>query len=111
MRGVGSYRLANGASGDLGPSSTRLMGPMSFSPGIPPTLGMLSSISEIENQTCGTNGRDDKLGNCNRDTQFYGSGFPIGSWNNSSKFAENFSGIKREIDSDQNLFSESQVTN
>ncbi|XP_027070406.1 transcription factor bHLH130-like isoform X1 [Coffea arabica] len=109
MRGVGNYRLTNGASGDLSPSSNRFKGPMSFSSGSPTTLGMLSRISEVENETGGADGsNDDKLGNTNGDTQLYGSGFRFGSWNNSSKFAENLTGLKREIDYDQNLFSDSQ---
>lgn len=84
---------------------------MNFSSGIPSTLGMLSRISEIENETGVNGGLDhEKLGNSNGDAQFYGSGFPFGSLNNSSKFAENFTGLKREIDSDQNLFADSQVT-
>ena len=111
MRGVGNYRLTNGASGDLSPSSNRFKGPMSFSSGSPTTLGMLSRISEVENETGGADGsNDDKLGNTNGDTQLYGSGFRFGSWNNSPKFAENLTGLKREIDYDQNLFSDSQVT-
>ncbi|KAL3533870.1 hypothetical protein ACH5RR_007391 [Cinchona calisaya] len=103
------YAALRGVGG-LSPSSTRLKGPMNFSSGIPSTLGTLSRISEIDNET-GINGGpdDEKLGNRNGDTtQFYGSGFPFGSWNNSSKFAENFTGLKREIDSDQTLFAESQ---
>ncbi|KAI3471559.1 hypothetical protein Pfo_028209 [Paulownia fortunei] len=73
---------------------------MNFTSGMPSSLGMLSRITEVENE----NGDDAKVGNSSGDNLFSSSGFPFGSWNDSSYFAENFtSGIKRELDDDQKL--------
>ncbi|KAI3471389.1 hypothetical protein Pfo_029647 [Paulownia fortunei] len=106
IRGIGSYRMADGgANGDLSPSSNRLRNHMNFTSGMPSSLGMLSRITEVENENGGPNGLDDaKVGNSSGDNSFSSSGFPFGSWNDSSYFAENFtSGIKRELDDDQKL--------
>ena len=48
-RGLGSYRMGNGTNGDLSLPLSRLRGPMNFSS--PSSLGMLSQISEIENES------------------------------------------------------------
>lgn len=108
MRGIPSYAFSNGTSSsrDLGPSSNRLNSQMDFSSGIPSSLGMLSRISEVENETGGNNiSNDEKIGI--GEGQFYGSNFPLYG-NSSSKYSGNFSGLKRELDTDQGLFSDNQ---
>lgn len=94
-RGIGSYRGADGGGNgsDLSPCSSRLK--------------LLSRITEVENENGGPNGLDEaKVGNSSGDNLFFSSGFPFGSWNDSSYFAENMStGIKRELlDNDPKLF-------
>ncbi|KAL8489681.1 hypothetical protein ACS0TY_025542 [Phlomoides rotata] len=98
VRGIGSYGCSNG---DLSPSSSRIDNRMNFSSGLP---GMLSRINESVNENTGLD--EGKVGNSSGDSLFFTSGFPFGSWNDSSYFAENFStsGIKREMDSDPKLF-------
>lgn len=70
-------------------------------------MNLLSRITEVENENGGPNGLDAaKVGNSSGDNLFFSSGFPFGSWNDSSYFAENMSsGIKRELlDNDPKLF-------
>ncbi|XP_023730920.1 transcription factor bHLH130 [Lactuca sativa] len=85
MRGtIGSYRLGNNVNnnGDLISSSSRLKRQMSSS-----SLGMLPRISEIEPVTV-------ELGVLND-----ASDYPFGSWeHDSSPFIDNFTGLKREIE-------------
>lgn len=50
-----------------------------------------------------------QLGDCNADTRFYGTGFQFGTWNDSSNFAENLGGMRRDQDNDGKLFSVPQV--
>lgn len=110
--GAGNFRLGNVSSnGDLSPTANRLKSQMSFSSGLPSSLGMLSRISEIEGENIGPTGNDDaKSGTGNEDTQFYASEFPLTSWSDSLHYAENFTGtLKREFDDDDKLFSGAQV--
>ncbi|XP_059668468.1 transcription factor bHLH130 isoform X2 [Cornus florida] len=101
---VGNYRVGNGTNGDAIPSS-RLKGQMSFPSRLPSSLGMLSRISEVESENIEATDHDDgKLRNGNGDAQYYSHGYPFSSWNDSSHFAENFSGLKRDLDSDGKLF-------
>ncbi|KAL0383719.1 UNVERIFIED_CONTAM: Transcription factor [Sesamum calycinum] len=85
---------------------------MNFSSGTPSTLGMLSRITEVENENGGAIGLDDgKVGNSSGDNLYFSSGFPFGSWNDSSPFAENFTNsIKRELDNDHKLFANTQTS-
>ncbi|CAI9100100.1 OLC1v1037032C1 [Oldenlandia corymbosa var. corymbosa] len=111
IRGARRHRAANGTSSH-GFTSNMLSEPMNFPSGLHSTLGMLSRISEVENETGGI-GEDEKIGITNgNNSQFdHGSGgLPFGSWNNPSKFAENFTGLKRELDldADDNMFSDTQ---
>ncbi|CAA2974200.1 transcription factor bHLH130-like [Olea europaea subsp. europaea] len=97
-RGIGSYRAS--ANVDPSPSSSTFKNHMSFS-----SLGMLSRITEVENESGGASGLDDtKVGNSNYVNLSYGTGFPFGSWNDSTNFGENFNGIKREFDNDGKAF-------
>ncbi|KAL2501683.1 transcription factor bHLH [Forsythia ovata] len=97
-RGIGSYRV--GANVDISPSSCTFKNHMNFS-----SLGMLSRITEVENESGGLSGLDEtKVGNSNGVNLSYSTGFPIGSWNDSSNFVENFNGIKREFDNDGKAF-------
>lgn len=103
VRGIGSYRVADdGGNGEISPSSSRFKNHINFS-SVEPSL---SRISEVENVNGGPNGLDEaKVGNSSGDNLFFSSGFPFGSWNDSSYFAENLSsGIKRELDNDPKLF-------
>lgn len=100
--------------GDISPSSGRLQSRMNLSSSgvIPSSLGMLSRITEVEMEHGGLD--YSKVGNgISGDNLFSGSsGFPFGSWNDSSYFAETFStstGIKKEMDNDPNLFLNSEV--
>ncbi|XP_016478334.1 transcription factor bHLH130 isoform X1 [Nicotiana tabacum] len=82
----GGYRMANGANGDSSPSSSRLKGHFSssFPSGAPSSLGMLSRISEVDNERSITTVLDDdKSGDGNSEAQFYNMGFPFTSWNDS----------------------------
>nr|WAK86065.1 transcription factor bHLH19 [Nothapodytes nimmoniana] len=107
MRGVGNYRVGNGANGDLSPSSSRFKGHVSFPFGVSSSLGTLSQISEVENENVGTVASDD-ANLVNGDTQFYSSRYSFGSWNGSSQFAENFPRTKRDLDGDGKLFTNCQ---
>ena len=110
MKGLGNYCGVNGTNGELSPSSNRLKNQISFSSRIPSSLGMLSEISEIGNESIGANSPDDgKLGNSNSDTRFYGTGYRYGSWNDSAHFTENFSGLERTQDNDRKFFFTNQV--
>lgn len=82
----GGYRMANGANGDSSPSSSRLKGHFSssFPSGAPSSLGMLSRISEVDNESSITTvPDDDKRRDGNSEAQFYNMGFPFTSWNDS----------------------------
>ncbi|PIN13201.1 hypothetical protein CDL12_14166 [Handroanthus impetiginosus] len=109
QNGIGSYKLVDGGAngGDLSPSTSRLKNHMNFSSGIP---SMLSRITEVENENGGATGLDEaNVENRGGENLFSSSGFPFGSLLDSSHFAENFrTGIKREMDNDQNLFVNNQ---
>ncbi|XVF07310.1 hypothetical protein REPUB_Repub06bG0127000 [Reevesia pubescens] len=106
MKGLGNYCGVNGTNGELSPSSNRLKNQISFSSRLPSTLGMLSQISEIGNESIGANSPDTgKLGNSNSDARFSGTGYQYGSWKDSAHFTENFSSLKRTQDNDQKFFS------
>ncbi|XP_022766751.1 transcription factor bHLH130-like [Durio zibethinus] len=108
-KGVGNYCGVNVTNGELSPSSNRLKNQISFSSGLRSSLGMLSQISEIGDESNGANSPDDsKLGNSNSDAQFYGTGYQYSSWNDSARFAENFSGLKRTQDNERKFFSINQ---
>ena len=110
MRGLGNYCGVNGTNGELSPSANRLKNQISLSSRLPSSLGMLSQISEIGNESIGANSPDDgKLGNCNSDARFHGTEYQYGSWNDSARFTENFSGLKRTQDNDRKFFSTNQV--
>ncbi|XAR68560.1 hypothetical protein NMG60_11003731 [Bertholletia excelsa] len=84
-------------------------GPMNFSSGVPSSLGMLSQISELENESVGGSCHNDlKLGNGSREPQFYSPSYSFGSWSDSSQFQENFSVLRRDLDSDGKLFAATQ---
>lgn len=96
MKGLGNYGGVNGSNGDISPSSNRLKSQLSFSSRHPSSLGMLSQISEIGTESIPN---DDKLRRTSSggDGRFFGSdNFLYSSWNDSSNFTENFSGMKRE---------------
>ncbi|XVE96044.1 hypothetical protein REPUB_Repub02eG0187300 [Reevesia pubescens] len=109
MKGLGNYCGVNGTNGELSPSSNRLKNQVGFSSRLPSSLGMLSQISEIGNESIGANSPDDgKLGNSNSDARFYGTGYQYGSWNDSAHFTGNFSGLKMTQDNDRKCFSTNQ---
>jgi len=63
MKGVGNYGGVNGTSGDVSPSTDILKSQISFSPRLPSSLGVLSQISELGNESVGANSPGDgKLG-------------------------------------------------
>lgn len=71
---------------------------------------MLSQISELGSENLGAGSLDEgKLGNDNGDARFYGTGFPLSSWSDSSNFTENLGGLRRDQDSDRKLSSGTQV--
>lgn len=71
---------------------------------------MLSQISEIGSENLGAGGLEEgKLGSSNGDGRFYGTGFPLGSWSDSSNFTESLGGLRRDQDNDRKLFSSTQV--
>lgn len=111
MGGVGNYSVANSSNGDLRPTASRLKSQTSLSSGIPSSLGMLSRISEFDGGNIAPSGNENaKSGSINGETQYYASEYPISSWNDSLHFAENYTGLKRELDADDDrLFSSSQV--
>lgn len=84
---------------------------MSLSSGIPSSLGMLSRISEFDGENIAPIGNENaKSGHINGDTQYFASEYPLSSWNDSLHFSENYTGLKRELDADDDrLFSSSQV--
>ncbi|KAL8133483.1 hypothetical protein AgCh_008805 [Apium graveolens] len=111
MGGVGNYRVTNGSNGDLRPTASRLKSQTSLSSGMPSSLGMLSRISEFDGGNIAPSGNENaKSAAINGETQYYASEYPISSWNDSLHFAENYTGLKRELDADDDrLFSNSQV--
>ena len=94
---VGNYGGVNSTNGEINPSINRLKPQLSFPSRLPSSMGMLSQISEIESDDIATSPSEAKLGNGNGDARFFSPGFPFGTWNDSPHFAENFSGIKREV--------------
>lgn len=71
---------------------------------------MLSQISEIGSENLGAGSLNEgKSGNGNTDARFYGTGFPLSSWSDSSNFTENLGGLRRDQDNDRKLFSGNQV--
>ncbi|KAK6945346.1 Myc-type, basic helix-loop-helix (bHLH) domain [Dillenia turbinata] len=52
----------------------------------------------------------EKFENNSGGNQFYGPGFPYGSWNDSPHFAEDISGMKRDRDGDGKLYSSSNAS-
>lgn len=103
--------MASGSNGDLGPTASRLKSQTSLSSGIPSSLGMLSRISEFDGGNIAPSSNENaKSGTINGETQYYASEYPLSSWSDSLHFAENYTGLKREIDADDDgLFSSSQV--
>ncbi|OIS98215.1 PREDICTED: transcription factor bHLH130 isoform X1 [Nicotiana attenuata] len=83
--GGGGYRMANGGTVDSSPSSSRLKGHFSSLPsGAPSSLGMLSRILEVDNESSITTvPDDDKCRDGNSEAQFCNMGFPFTSWNDS----------------------------
>lgn len=105
MRGVGNFRHGNGNNGEISPSSIRLKPQVSFSSGLPSSLGLLPQISEIGSECIQESSPNDrKVANNSSDARFYSHGFQYGSWNDSAYF-ENFSGMKRDQDNDGKLYS------
>lgn len=102
MKSVGNYSLVNGSNGELSPSMSRLKSQFSFPSRSGSSLGMLSQISEIENESIGATSPDDgRLRSSNNGS--YGPGFPYTSWN------EDPMGLKRGQSNNEKLFSDSQV--
>ncbi|KHG02416.1 Transcription factor protein [Gossypium arboreum] len=77
MKGLGNYGGVNGTSGELSPSSNRLKNQISFSSRQPSSLGILSQISEIENENLGANSFDGGKPE-----------YQCGSWNESAQLTE-----------------------
>ena len=110
--GAGGYRMATGANGDPNPSSSRLKDHFGFSSVTPSSLGMLSRISEVDDESSIATDLDDdeKRGNGNSEPQLYNMGFPFKSWSDHSQFQQTLTGHKRELDSEGNkLFANAQV--
>ncbi|KAJ7976835.1 transcription factor bHLH [Quillaja saponaria] len=91
MKGVGNCSGVNGANGDVSPSLNRLKNQINFSSRTS-SLGMLSQISELGSENIGPTSPV----------------FPYSSWNDSSHFSENFTGIKREQSANEKIFSGTQ---
>ncbi|XP_059295814.1 transcription factor bHLH130 [Lycium ferocissimum] len=97
--GAGGYRMANGANVDSSPSSSRLKDHFIFPSGTPSSLGMLSRISEVDNESSIATAPDDE-----------NMGFPFTSWSDSSQFQETITGHKRELDNEgSKLFANAQM--
>lgn len=110
MKGVGNYGGVDGSDSELSLSMNRLKNQISFSSGTTSSLGMLSQISKLASEGIGATSPDDRRqGGSNGDARYYGSGFPYGSWNETSNLSEKLSGLKRERNGDDKLFSEAQV--
>ncbi|PHU06070.1 Transcription factor bHLH80 [Capsicum chinense] len=110
--GTGGYRMANGVNGDSSPSSSRLKGHFSFPSVTPSSLGMLSRISEVDNESSIATALvdDEKRGDANSEAQLYNMGFPFTSWTDSSQFQQTLTGHKRELDSEENKqFANAQI--
>ncbi|CAN4109109.1 unnamed protein product [Withania somnifera] len=107
--GAGGNRMANGANGDSSASSSRSKGHFSFSSMTPSSLGMLSRISEVDNESSIANALDDdeKRGDGNSEAQLYNMGFPYTSWSDSSQFQQTLTG---QLDTEGNkLFANAQI--
>lgn len=104
--------MANGVNGDSSPSSSRLKGHFSFPSVTPSSLGMLSRILEVDNESSIATAfvDDEKRGDANSEAQLYNMGFPFTSWTDSSQFQQTLIGHKRELDSEENKqFANAQV--
>ncbi|KEH41575.1 transcription factor bHLH122-like protein [Medicago truncatula] len=106
MKGVGNYATVIGSNGELSPSINRLNTQLSFPSRNASSLGILSHISEIDNEDIEATSPDD--GGSNADSTHYGSGFPYSSWNDTQSFTENLSGLKRGRSSNEKMFSDIQ---
>uniref|UniRef100_A0A2P2JM38 BHLH domain-containing protein n=1 Tax=Rhizophora mucronata TaxID=61149 RepID=A0A2P2JM38_RHIMU len=99
MKGMGNYAASNGTDGE---GSPRLKSQLSFSPRLPSSLGMLSQISEIGNESIGAGSPDSgRPGNGS-------AGFPYSSWGD-SHFVDNFNGMKRNQKCSGKPFTNSQA--
>ncbi|KAJ4978859.1 hypothetical protein NE237_009639 [Protea cynaroides] len=95
-RGVGNFRAGNSTNREAAPATSRLKNQINFSSGPPSSSGLMSQISEIENESMEANSPDDgSLGNSNGGNRCYMPNFPVGSWDDSALISENFSGLKR----------------
>ncbi|KAI4300732.1 hypothetical protein L6164_034073 [Bauhinia variegata] len=104
MKGVGNYGGVNGNNCELSPSINRLKNQISL-PSRTSSLGILSQISELESESIGPTSPDDgRLAATNG----YVSGFSYSSWNDTSRLSENISGLKRDQNNSDKLFSNAQ---
>ncbi|XP_057982470.1 transcription factor bHLH130 [Malania oleifera] len=110
MRGVGNFGVENGTTnGELSPSASRLKSQITYSSGLPSSLGLLSQISEIGDDSLGESSPGGgKLGNSDGSTQFSSPGLSFTSWNDSAHYVDNFNVIKVEPDYNGKLFSDAQ---
>ncbi|KAK7259465.1 hypothetical protein RIF29_25073 [Crotalaria pallida] len=110
MKGVGNYGGVDGSDdSELSLSINRLKNQISFSSGPPSSLGMLSQISKLASEGIGATSPDDgREGGSNSDARYYGPGFSYDSWNETPHLSEKLSGLKRERDSNDRLFSDAQ---
>lgn len=109
IKGATNYGGLEGSQGEVSPSTNRLKTQLSFSSRLPSSLGMLSQISEVGSDNLGASTLDEeKLRNGNSDARFYGTGFPFGSWNDSSNFTDNYGGLRRDQENNRKLCSGTQ---
>ncbi|KAK9273031.1 hypothetical protein L1049_017838 [Liquidambar formosana] len=107
LRGMGNLGAGNGTNGEPSFSSaSRLKNQINFSSGPPTSSGLMTPISEMGNKSMGQSSPDSgSFGEGRSSNGGYITGFPIGSWDDSTIMSENFTGLKRARGDDRNAFS------
>ncbi|GFZ20660.1 basic helix-loop-helix (bHLH) DNA-binding superfamily protein [Actinidia rufa] len=104
MRGMGNFGGGSGTNAEASfPSPSRLKSQMDFSSGKPSSSDRMTPI--LENRSKNTEIRDPEDGGSregHRNDRGYITGFPIGSWDDSAIFSDNF---PIEEDDDRKTFS------
>lgn len=93
MRGMGNFGAGN---------NTKREASFSSASKLPPPSSPMSPIAEVENKSMGVSSPNSGGFGENRGTD-YSTGFPIGSWDDSTMISDDITGVKRLRDEDRTL--------
>lgn len=100
MRGMGNFRAGSGSEAETSPSTSRLKSQANFTSGPSSSSGLMTQMSESMGASFSeVRGSDE-----------YVTGFPIGSWDDSTIISETFAGLKRSREDDSKTFSGLKVS-